>query len=167
MYLCGIFGTCMGEAQRFPVINNNYILKNMNLLRIELPSRLHDYGLLVFRLAFGFCILNGHGLRKLGRLFGSEEIQFADPFGFGAAASLGLATFAEVICAILLMLGLFTRLALIPLIIVVSTAFFTVHFDQTFGQQETVILFGCAFIALLLTGPGRFSLDALFFTKAR
>lgn len=137
----------------------------MNLLRIESPARFYDYGLLVLRLVFGFCIMYGHGYPKLTRLLGSDEIQFADPFGLGPALSLGLATFAEVACAILLMLGLVTRVALIPLVIVVTTAFFSVHLDDPFRRQEIVILFAGAFIALFLMGPGRLSVDALLFKK--
>lgn len=132
----------------------------MNLLRLELPPRYQDYGLLLLRLAFGFSIIYGHGFGKIIRLFSSEEIKFADPFGLGPVVSLSLVVFAEVICALLVMAGLFTRAALIPLIITMATAFFTSHINDEFGQQEKVILFGFAFITLLLTGPGCFSLDA-------
>ncbi len=139
----------------------------MNLLKISISPRFHDFGLLIIRLAFGFSMIFGHGYGKLTRLLGSEEIKFADPFGLGPAASLGLAAFAEVFCAFLVMAGLFTRVALIPLIITMITAFFTAHLNDPFGQQEKVILFGFAFIALFLTGPGRFSLDALLFKTNR
>lgn len=132
----------------------------MNLLRIELPSRFYDYGLLILRLAFGFCMIYGHGFGKLTRLFGAEEIRFADPFGLGPAFSLALAVFAEFLCSLLVMVGLFTRAAVIPLIITMITAFFTAHFHDEFGQQEKAILFGFAFLALFFTGPGRLSLDA-------
>ena len=132
----------------------------MNLLRLELSPRFQDFGLLILRLAFGFSMIYGHGFGKLTRLFGTEEIRFADPFGLGPAASLALAVFAEVLCSLLIMLGLLTRAALIPLIITMATAFFTAHFDDAYGQQEKVILFGFAFLALFFTGPGRFSLDA-------
>ena len=135
----------------------------MSLFQTE--SRLHDHGLLILRVAFGLCIMFGHGLGKVTRLFSGGEIEFADPFGFGPAVSLGLAAFAEVICASLLILGLLTRAALIPLLVVVATALFAVHIDQPFGQQERPLLFACAFIALLLTGPGRFSLDALIWKR--
>jgi putative oxidoreductase len=132
----------------------------MNLLRIDLPSRYHDYGLLILRLVFGFSMIYGHGFGKLMRLFGAEEISFADPFGLGPVVSLVLVVFAEVICSLLVMAGLFTRAAVIPLIFTMATAFFAAHFDDPFGRQEKVILFGFAFLCLFFTGPGRFSLDA-------
>ena len=131
----------------------------MNLLRINLSPRYLDYGLLLTRLAFGFSVFYGHGYGKINRLFGADEIKFADPFGLGPAVSLALVTFAEVVCAFLVIFGLFTRTALIPLIVVMATAYFTVHFAQEFGQQEKVILFRFAFLSLFLTGPGKFSLD--------
>jgi putative oxidoreductase len=134
----------------------------MKLLRIELPSEYQDYGLLVLRLGFGFSMIYGHGFGKLTRMLGAEEIKFADPFGLGPVFSLALVVFAEFVCSILLMLGLFTRAALIPLFITMATAYFTVHFNDPFGQQEKVILFAMAFIALFLLGPGRFSLDWRF-----
>lgn len=137
----------------------------MNLLRIELPPRFQDYGLLILRLAFGFSMIYGHGFGKLTRLFGSEEISFADPFGLGPVVSLVLVVFAEFLCSLLLMAGLFTRAALIPLIFTMATAYFAAHFDDPFGRQEKVILFGFAFIALFFTGPGRYSLDAVLGKK--
>jgi len=132
----------------------------MSLLRIELPAHFYHYGLLLLRLAFGFSMIYGHGWGKLIRLFGSEEIKFADPFGLGPVVSLALAAFAEAICSLLVMAGLFTRAAVIPLIITMATAFFTVHLNDDFGRQEKVLLFGFAFLALFFTGPGRISLDA-------
>lgn len=132
----------------------------MNFLNIRLSPGAHDIGLLILRLVMGFCMIYGHGWGKLLRLFGPDEITFADPFGLGPAFSLALAAFAEAFCALLVMLGLFTRLAVIPLIITMVTAFFTVHLDDPFGQQEKVILFAGAFLALFFTGAGRYSLDA-------
>ena len=132
----------------------------MNLLRIELPPRYQDYGLLILRLVFGFSMIYGHGFGKLTRLFGAEEISFADPFGFGPVVSLVLVVFAEFFCSLLVMAGLFTRAAVIPLIITMATAYFAAHFDDPFGRQEKVILFGFAYLSLFFTGPGRFSLDA-------
>jgi len=133
----------------------------MNILRIELPSRFHDYGLLFLRLTIGYFMIYGHGFGKVTRLLGSEEIKFADPYGLGPAVSLGLAAFAEFLCSILVMAGLFTRAALIPLIFTMFTVVFIVNFDKAFGDLEKALLFGSAFIALFLTGPGKLSLDAV------
>ena len=114
--------------------------------------------LLLLRVGSGGLILT-HGIPKLQRLFGGAEIKFADPFGLGPVISLGLATFAEVICAILVIVGFKTRLAVIPLIITMLTAAFYAHWDDPFGKKELPLLFCIVFVSLLLTGGGAYSLD--------
>ncbi|MBY5958194.1 DoxX family membrane protein [Membranicola marinus] len=54
-----------------------------------------NFALLVLRIAVGILMLT-HGLGKFERLFGEGPIQFSDPIGIGATASLVLAIFAEV-----------------------------------------------------------------------
>ena len=121
----------------------------------------HDIATLILRLGLGFALFYGHGKGKWGRLFGDGPIQFADPLGFGPEFTLGFAVFAEVICAFLLMVGLFTRLSLVPVIITMLTLVFVVHIDDGFRGQEKALLFLIGFVALLFTGPGKYSMDAL------
>src|SRR5690554_5549119 len=77
--------------------------------------QLKDVGLLILRVSLGLSMLLGHGLLKWVKLIEGGEIHFADPFGLGVTVSLILAVFAEVFCSALLVFGLLTRLALIPL----------------------------------------------------
>lgn len=104
----------------------------------------------------------GHGWGKLMKLFSGEPIEFGDPYGIGPTASLILAVFAEFLCSVLVMLGLFTRLAVIPLIVTMLTVIFLVHLGDPFTRVEKAILFLAPFVAILLTGPGAFSLDAIW-----
>ncbi len=116
--------------------------------------------LLLLRAGSGGLMLT-HGIPKLMRLFSGNEIKFADPFGLGPAISLGLATFAEVVCAILVIIGFKTRLAVIPLIVTMLTAAFYAHLNDPFGKKELPLLFCTVFVSLLLTGGGAYSLDKL------
>ncbi len=116
--------------------------------------------LLLLRVGSGAMMLT-HGIPKIMRLFGGNEIKFADPFGLGPEISLVLAAFAEVICAILVMLGVKIRLAVIPLIITMLTAVFYAHANDPFGRKELPLLYCLVFIALLLTGGGSYSLDKI------
>lgn len=126
-----------------------------------LNSKGTDLALLLLRIVFGGSMIIGHGWGKLLRLFSGEPIEFGDPYGLGPATSLILATFAEFLCAVLVMAGLLTRWALIPLIITMLTVVFMVHLGDPFGRVEKGLLFLGAYVALFLTGPGAYSLDAV------
>lgn len=117
-------------------------------------------GLLILRLGAGGMMIYGHGWGKLSRF--AETTQFVDPLGIGPKATFGLVIGAEVVCAALVALGLATRIATIPLIIAMSYAAFIHHASDAFADKEKALLFLTAFVALLFTGPGRFSADAIF-----
>jgi len=126
-----------------------------------------DISLLLFRLYVGFAMFYGHGLRKFNKLIGDEDITFADPFGIGPAPSLALVVFAEVFCSFLIVLGLFTRLATIPLIITMLVAWLMVHSGDPFGDQELPVFYLVSYIVIFLQGSGWYSLDSLMNRKQK
>ena len=117
--------------------------------------------LFLLRLTAGLSMLLLHGVPKLRNVL-SGNLQFADPLGLGSETSLYLAAFAEVFCCCLLIVGLLTRLALIPLIIDMAAAFFIFHKGDEFAVKEPAMLYLGIFITLFLTGPVKFSLDRYF-----
>ena len=121
-----------------------------------------DTGLLLLRVTTGGSMLFAHGLPKL-MSFSERMDAFGDPIGLGPAFSLGLITFAETVCAALVMLGLWTRISTLPLIIGMAVVVFISHGDEPFKKQELAVIYLMAFIALFFTGSGRFSLDRLSF----
>lgn len=127
----------------------------------------HDTGLLILRVVFGLVLLYGHGFEKLTVIFSGQEIQFMDPIGIGANTSYYMAAFAEGICAILLILGLFTRIATLILSInfLVIFIFHAFIAGDGFAVLELRFFYLFAFIGLTLTGPGRFSLDYQLFHR--
>lgn len=133
-------------------------------IREPIETRLRDTGLLVLRVAVGLLMMLGHGVGKLGRL-GDDPVQFADPIGVGMMPSLYLAIFAEVLCSAAIVLGLFTRLATIPLIVTMVVAAFIVHADDPWQRKEFAIMYLVPYVTLLLTGPGAWSVDAKLFRR--
>lgn len=108
-------------------------------------------------------MLIGHGWGKLAS-FGDRMGGFPDPLGIGSAASLGGAVFAEVVCAALVTIGLFTRAALIPLIFTMAVAAFMIHADHPFfntdgPSKELALVYLVSYVVLFLTGPGKYSVD--------
>ena len=118
-----------------------------------------SFSLLVLRLFSGGLMIP-HGYQKLMR-FTTGSTGFSDPFHLGGPASMSLTIFAELFCAILVVLGLMTRIACIPLIIAMSVALFYSHHGQLFGDGEHAALYLSGYIALLFAGPGKISLDKL------
>jgi len=120
--------------------------------------------LLVARLGVAGLMLT-HGWPKLQMLLNGGEIKFADPLGIGMTTSLVLVIFAEMVCSILIGIGLKTRLATIPLLINMATAGFIHHASDPIGAKEKTFLFMIIYLFLLLKGSGRISIDYLAFGK--
>lgn len=119
--------------------------------------------MLLFRVGVGGLMLSNHGWDKLVH-FAQKAQRFSDPFGIGSTTSLSLVVFAEFFCAAFIIIGLFTRLASIPLIIAMAVAFINAHkmnYGIGKGGGETALLFLVCFIVILLNGPGKASLDNL------
>lgn len=123
------------------------------------PKGGSDTGLLILRVCAGAFMLT-HGLPKL-LYYGDLSQTFGDPVGLGSQLSLTLIVFAEFFCSILLILGAFTRLAAIPLIIGMIVAAFFAHQPFAFDTSEKALLYLIVFVSLLFMGGGRFSIDGL------
>lgn len=116
----------------------------------------------------------------VGAVFVSEGIQkflFPDEIGSGRFAKIGLPApeilagfvgVTEIICGILILLGLLTRVAAIPLIIIMLTAIFStkipILLESGFwkmahdSRTDFSMLLGSIF--LLINGAGSLSIDA-------
>jgi len=116
-------------------------------------------GLLFLRVSFGGMMLFGHGLGKLSN-FSNIAQQFPAIFGMSSTLSLGLAVFAEFFCALFIMLGLFTRVSSVMNLVTMLVAAFVVHASDGFGGMEKALLFAAGFLAIILLGPGPYSIDA-------
>lgn len=118
-----------------------------------------DIGLLILRLWAGGVMAFAHGIPKVGKL-GEDPIQFADPLGLGPTLSLICTIITELIGGILIALGLLTRAAAIALTFTFLVVVFVVKAGQGFQAAELGAAFLTMYIILIMTGPGRLSLDA-------
>ncbi len=134
------------------------------LLSVEAGSNSLHLTALFVRITAAALMLS-HGIPKLGYLLSGNPIQFPEVFGMSPNVSLMLAVFAEVICSVFILVGLGTRLAVIPLIITMLVAVLMIHSADPFSKQEPGIHFLVLYIILFITGSGKHSIDYLLQRK--
>ena len=122
--------------------------------------------LFVARLWFGLAMLFNHGFAKLAN-YSDIVGNFPDPLGLGHQMTLGLVIFAEVFAALLLVVGLCTRLMAIVLIFDMFVAFLMVHKTALSGPDngELAFLYLAGYVILAIAGGGLFSLDTVIFAR--
>ncbi|MBC7868160.1 MAG: DoxX family protein [Gloeobacteraceae cyanobacterium ES-bin-316] len=129
------------------------------LLSTHYSAGAFNVAILLLRIASGALMMK-HGYDKLVN-FAKYKGEFMNFLGIGKATSLSLVVFAEFFCALFIIIGLFTRLAAIPLIIVMGVALFKAHHADFFGEGEHAALYLAAYLVLLFVGPGRISIDGM------
>mgnify|MGYP001765181000 CR=1 FL=1 len=119
------------------------------------------FNLSMFLLRAGLGILMiPHGYDKLVH-FASYKKDFLNFLGMGGTISLSLTIFAEFFCSIFLIMGLFSRFTVIPLIINMLVIILKAHNGDIFGDGEHGSLFLIGYVAILLCGPGKASVDGI------
>ena len=119
----------------------------------------NDFGRLLLRLGFGGLMIP-HGVSKLTKLIEHGlDAKFADPLGIGTFPTLLVAILSEVICPILVILGIKARLSSLPVILTMAVAAFVVHAGDPWGKKEMAILYLIGYTAIALLGGGRYAIN--------
>ena len=120
-------------------------------------------GPLVVRLVFGYFWLET-GIAKVQNLDGFTQrfVGWHIPY---PAFNAGLSAWTELLGGLLIMLGLFTRIVCIPMIINMAVAVTLVVSANLMGLDDYVeadeVVYSLIFFWLLIAGPGKASLDTL------
>lgn len=133
-----------------------------------------SFGLLLIRVVIGI-LMAFYGYEKLIHFdemassdFWSKNVSF---LGMTGKTPLALTIFAEFFCSLFLIVGLLTRLTLIPLIIcmgyivAVVGQFSIVEAGDHGSNLNSAFVYFIIYIGLFFTGSGKYSLDAMIFKK--
>lgn len=131
-----------------------------------------SFGLLVLRVVIGGMMLYGHGWPKLQNFSKLAESfptpDFVPLDWMSSTVSLSACIAAELLCAALLVMGLLSRHAAFAIGFTMVVAAFQVGAEAPLflgpgvaAAKEPALLYLVIMIVLILTGPGRFSLDGV------
>ncbi len=141
---------------------SNYILIIISLKHYS------DIGILILRIFPGVVMFLNHGLNKISAgiakwerlggaltdLIGFESLKIF--FGF-------MASYAESIGALFIMFGLLTRFSSFLLFFTMIVASLKHYFEGEFS--ELAFIYGCIYFALIISGPGKYSVDNILKKK--
>lgn len=137
-----------------------FMNRTLRLLFPETPKEsFPSLLILALRVAFGLLFLR-HGIEKTAA-FDELITSFPDPLGVGSTLSLSLVIFAELFCSIAFIIGALFRLCLIPMMFTMIMAVFVIHGNDAFAIKETALMYLMLFAVLFVSGPGKFSVDAM------
>ena len=129
------------------------------LLSTHYSAGAFNTAMLFLRIVAGGLMLV-HGYDKMVH-FNETAANMMNFMGIGSKATTALVIFAEFFCSMLVILGLFTRLACIPLIICMSVALFMAHNGDFLGKGQMAALYLACFVVLLFVGAGKVSVDSM------
>jgi putative oxidoreductase len=130
------------------------------LLSVKYNATSFNISFLLLRLLMGVTLAVNHGYPKLIH-YAEKKDSFVNLWGLGSNTTLALVVFAEFFCSVFIVLGLFTRFTVLPLILTMGYAFIVSHNGMLFDDGEHAALYLSGFTAILLCGPGRVSVDGL------
>jgi len=133
-----------------------------------------DFGILIIRIIIGI-LMAFYGYEKLVHFqemaasdFWANNVSF---LGQKGAFPLALTVFAEFFCSLLLIIGLFTRISLLPLLFCMAYIFlvifpFSIISSGDNGMEiNTTFFYFIIYLGLFFTGPGKYSLDYMLLKK--
>src|SRR5664279_4310469 len=119
-----------------------------------------NFALLVQRVVTGLLLLIGHGLPKISN-FNTIVGSFYDPFRIGHRLSLILVILAELFCSMFIVLGLFTRIAALVIVINLTVAVFIYQHGAPLKNVELGVIYLTSAFTIMILGPGRVSVDGM------
>jgi putative oxidoreductase len=70
-----------------------------------------------------------------------------------------VATFSDTVVPFLVMVGIATRVVVLPVIGVTAVGYFVVHRKDPVQVRDVPYMYTLSFLLLLLVGPGKYSVD--------
>lgn len=122
-------------------------------------ATLFHLSVLVFRVAVSVELILAHGLKKLGVGVAAAE-DVPNPLHLPHVLNEGFAIAGNIIFPVFVIVGLFTRLAILPILAITLTGYFVVHLHDSILEKDTPFMYSVVFLFILFIGPGKYSIDS-------
>jgi putative oxidoreductase len=134
------------------------------LMQSNVGNNLNNFALLFFRIAISVELIIAHGLKKIGIGVAIAET-VPNPLGLPEALNQAFAIGANIGMPLFIVLGLFTRIAVLPILAITLTGYFVVHFNDPILVKDIPFMYCVSFLFIAITGAGKYSLDNYFSSK--
>lgn len=128
------------------------------ILYSDLGTTFNNIALLLFRVLFAIELFRVHGLKKFRKGNGKKE-QIPNPLNLPEKLNGFVATFSDTVIPFFIIVGLGTRLAVLPTIAVTAIGYFVVHRKDSLEVRDVPYMYTIVLLLLLALGGGTCSLD--------
>ncbi|MCS3870328.1 putative oxidoreductase [Chryseobacterium ginsenosidimutans] len=128
------------------------------ILSSDLGTSFNDIAFLIFRVLLAVELFRVHGLKKFRIENGQKEI-VPNPLGLPDKINALVASFSDLVVPFLIILGLGTRLAVLPTIGVTAIGYFVVHRKDSLEVRDVPYMYTLSLLLILALGAGKYSLD--------
>lgn len=122
--------------------------------------------ILVFRILLSLELMVAHGFKKIGIGVAAAE-QVPNPLHLPDELNHLFAVSANLFFPVFIIAGLFTRLAVLPVLAVTLTGYFILHWQDALLVKDVPFMYSLSFLLLLVLGPGKYSADYLINKRVR
>ncbi len=134
------------------------------ILYSDVGSNLNNAALLGFRCLLALELFRVHGMKKF-RVENGQREQVPNPLHLPDKLNRLVASLSDTVVPLLIILGIGTRLAVLPTIGVTAIGYFVVHRKDSVEVRDVPYMYTICLLLLLFTGAGRYSLDNLIFNQ--
>jgi putative oxidoreductase len=122
----------------------------------------NNIGLLAFRILLAIELFRVHGMKKFQVSKGEKE-HVPNPFNLPDKLNAAMAAISDTVIPLFVVIGLGSRLIVIPIICVTGIGYFVVHRKDSAAIRDVPYMYTLSFLFLLILGFGTFSVDHYLF----
>jgi putative oxidoreductase len=128
------------------------------ILHSDLGTSFNNAALLVFRILLAIELFSVHGMKKF-RVENGQREHVPNPLHLPEKLNGLVATFSDTVVPFLIILGVGTRIAILPTIGVTAVGYLVVHRKDSLEVRDVPYMYTLSLLLILALGAGKYSLD--------